>query len=173
MNRCLTPRWLRRPLAVASLTAMPALSCTDALLNVPDPDIVLGANSASAALGLSNGAVLRLTQAVSGTQGPDALFMFGGLLTDEWRSGDTFIQRNTMDQRIWDPNNTFNAGPFRNLNRVRTQAALAIDGLRTYLPTSLADIARMFDFVGYNPVLMGERYGNGGPRRGFSGPAGG
>ena len=169
MNRCLTPRWLRRPLAVASLTAMPALSCTDTLLNVTDPDIVLGANSASAALGLSNGAVLRLTQAVSGTQGPDALFMFGGLLTDEWRSGDTFIQRNTMDQRIWDANNTFNAGPFRNLNRVRTQALLAIDGLRQYLPDSVAAIARMFAFLGYTEVLLGEHYCNGIPLSGISG----
>jgi len=169
MNRYLTLRWLRPPLAVAGLVAFPALSCTDTLLNVTDPDIVLGANSASAALGLSNGAVLRLTQAVSGTQGPDALFMFGGLLTDEWRSGDTFIQRNTMDQRIFDQNNTFNAGPFRNLNRVRTQALLAIDGLRTYLPDSAAAVARMFDFLGYTEVLLGEHYCNGIPLSGISG----
>ena len=169
MNRYLTLRCLRRPLAVAGLVALPALACTDTLLNVTDPDIVLGANSASAALGLSNGAVLRLAQAVSGTQGPDALFMFGGLLTDEWRSGDTFIQRNTMDQRIWDPNNTFNAGPFRNLNRVRTQALLAIDGLRTYLPDSVAAIARMFAFLGYTEVLLGEHYCNGIPLSGISG----
>jgi hypothetical protein len=148
---------------------LPALACTDTLLNVTDPDIVLGANSASAALGLSNGAVLRLAQAVSGTQGPDALFMFGGLLTDEWRSGDTFIQRNTMDQRIWDQNNTFNAGPFRNLNRVRTQSLLAIDGLRTYLPDSAAAVARMFAFLGYTEVLLGEHYCNGIPLSGISG----
>src|SRR5437879_8886650 len=169
MNRYLTLRWLRPPLAVAGLVALPALSCTDTLLNVTDPDIVLGANSAAAANGVLSGALLRRAQAVSGTRGPDALFMFGGLLTDEWRSGDTFIQRNTQDQRIWDPNNTFNAGPFRNLNRVRTQAALAVDGLRTYVPTGLADIARMFDFVGYTQVLMGEHYCNGVPLSGFSG----
>jgi hypothetical protein len=169
MNRYLTLRWLRRPLAVAGLVALPALACTDTLLNVTDPDIILQANSASSATALANGAVLRLTQAVSGTQGPDALFLFGGLLTDEWRSGDTFIQRNSMDQRIWDPNNTFNAGPFRNINRVRTQALLAIDGLRTYLPASLADIARMFDFLGYTQVLMGEHYCNGVPLSSISG----
>jgi len=156
-------------LVLACFLALPGLACTDTLLNVTDPDIIVAANSASAAQGLANGAVLRLAQAVSGTQGPDALFMFGGLLTDEWRSGDTFIQRNTMDQRIWDPNNTFNAGPFRNLNRVRTQAALAIDGLRTYLPTALADIARMFDFIAYTQVLMGEHYCNGVPLSSISG----
>src|SRR5438874_2318966 len=169
MTSYLKHRQLRRSLALACLVALPALACTDTLLNVTDPDIVQRANSASADNGLLNGAVLRLAQAVSGTQGPDALFMFGGLLTDEWRSGDTFIQRNTQDQRIWDPSNTFNAGPFRNLNRVRTQAALAVDGLRTYVPTGLADIARMFDFVGYTQVLMGEHYCNGVPLSGFSG----
>jgi hypothetical protein len=169
MFRYLARLPLRTPLALACVLALPALGCTDTLLNVTDPDIVLGANSAASAIGLANGAVLRLTQAVSGTQGPDALFMFGGLLTDEWRSGDTFIQRNTMDQRIWDPTNTFNAGPFRNLNRVRTQALLAIDGLRTYQPDSLAAIARMFAFLGYTEVLLGEHYCNGIPLSGVSG----
>ena len=169
MNRYLRPRWLRRPIVLAGLAALPVLACNDTLLNVTDPDIVLGANSASAALGLTNGAVLRLAQAVSGTQGPDALFAFGGLLTDEWRSGDTFIQRNTMDQRIFDYNNTFNAGPFRNLNRVRTQALLAIDGLRAYLPSNYSDIARMFTFLAYTEVLLGEHYCNGVPLSGISG----
>src|SRR5881396_2378009 len=169
MTRYLLLRQLRRPLVLACLVVPPALACTDTLLNVTDPDIILGANSASSAIGLSNGAVLRLAQAVSGTQGPDALFMFGGLLTDEWRSGDTFIQRNTMDQRIWDPTNTFNAGPFRNLNRVRTQALLAIDGLRAYLPSNYSDIARMFTFLAYTEVLLGEHYCNGVPLSGISG----
>src|SRR5439155_9803217 len=48
-------------------------------------------------------------------------------------------------------------------------AALGVDGLRTYVPTGLADIARMFDFVGYTQVLMGEHYCNGVPLSGFSG----
>ena len=169
MTRYLLLRQLRRPLVLACLVVLAALACTDTLLNVTDPDITLAANSASSAIGLSNGAVLRLAQAVSGTQGPDALFMFGGLLTDEWRSGDTFIQRNTMDQRIWDPTNTINAGPFRNLNRVRTQALLAIDGLRSYQPDSVAAIARMFDFLAYTQVLLGEHYCNGIPLSGISG----
>src|SRR5258706_1564448 len=169
MFRYLTRLPLRTPLALACVLALPALGCTDTLLNVTDPDIVLGANSAASEIGLANATVLRLAQAVSGTQGPDALFMFGGLLTDEWRSGDTFIQRNTMDQRIWDPNNAFNAGPFRNLNRVRTQALLAIDGLRTYLPDSAAAVARMFGFLGYTEVVLGEHYCNGIPLSGISG----
>src|SRR5207247_9086937 len=125
MTSYLMHRQLRRPLALACLVALPALACTDTLLNVTDPDIVQGANSASAANGLLNGAVLRLAQPAGGTQGPDALFMVGGLLTGEGRSGDTFIQRNTQDARSWDPNNTLNAGPLRHLNRARPPSAPA------------------------------------------------
>src|SRR5947208_5281137 len=98
MTSYLKHRQLRRSLALACLVALPALACTDTLLNVTDPDIVQGANSASAANGLLNGAVLRLAQAVSGTQGPDALFMFGGLLTDEWRSDRKSTRLNSSHQ---------------------------------------------------------------------------
>ncbi len=154
---------VRRVLGLLGLAVTaPLFGCKD-FLSVTDPDIILQANSAASAVSLHNGAVLRLAQAVSGTQGPDALFMFGGLLADEWRSGDTFVQRNNQDQRIWDPTNTFNAGPFRNLNRVRTQARAAINGLRTYSPTPLTNVGRMFAFTAYVDVLMGEHYCNGIP----------
>jgi hypothetical protein len=136
-------------------------------LEVNDPDIILEetleASSASGAIGLHNGAIFRLEQATAGTQQPDALFVFGGLLADEWQSGDTFIQRNTMDQRIWDPKNTFHAGPYRNLNRVRVLAEGAIVGLRAFKPTPATNIGRMFAFIAYVEALMGEHYCNGTP----------
>jgi len=142
-------------------------ACTKDLLKVTDPDIipddVLKASSASGALGLHNGAILRLEQATAGTQSPDALFVFGGLLTDEWQSGDTFIQRNTMDQRIWDPQNTFNSGPYRNLNRVRVLSEAAIVALRQYKPTPATNIGRMFAFQAFVQTLIGEHYCNGTP----------
>src|SRR6266487_4227042 len=132
-------------------------ACTKDLLKVTDPDIILDetlkASSASGALGLHNGAILRLEQATAGTQGPDALFVFGGLLTDEWQSGDTFIQRNTMDQRIWDPQNTFNAGPYRNVNRVRVLSEAAINALRQYKPVPATNIARMFALISYDSMF--------------------
>src|SRR3954463_5029968 len=134
-------------------------ACTKELLEVTDPDIIpdetLKASSASGAQGLHNGAILRLAQATAGTQQPDALFVFGGLLADEWQSGDTFIQRNTMDQRIWDPQNTFNAGPYRNLNRVRVMAEAAIVALREFRPDPATNVARMFAFIAYVEALMG------------------
>ncbi len=169
MMRYLSSAWLGRTLGWVSIAAaLPLVGCKD-FLGVPAPDIILQANSPSAAIALHNGAVLRLAQAVSGTQGPDALFLFGGLLTDEWRSGDTFIQRNTMDQRIWNPTNTFNAGPFRSLNRVRTQAQAAIDGLRAYAPSPSANIGRMFALTAYVETLLAEHYCNGVPLSSLSG----
>ena len=163
MTRYSTPRRRQRPPGLVGLALTLSLFACKDFLSVTDPDIILQANSAASAVSLHNGAVLRLAQAVSGTQGPDALFMFGGLLADEWRSGDTFVQRNNQDQRIWDPTNTFNAGPFRNLNRVRTQARAAIDGLRAYSPTPLTNVGRMFALTAYVEVLLGEHYCNGIP----------
>src|SRR2546430_17320382 len=110
MTSYLTLRHLWKPKVLACLVVLPALACTDTLLNVTDPDIVLGANSASSAIGLSNGAVLRLAQAVSGTQGPDALFVFGGLLTDEGRGGGEVLHPDTMEQRRWVPQNNRKPG---------------------------------------------------------------
>ena len=144
--------------------AAPLVSCDSNILSVTDPDIILDARSASGAVALKNGVLLRLAQAVNGVQGPDALFVFAGLVTDEWRSGDTFVQRNNQDQRIWDPTNTFNADPYRRLNRVRVEGSAAIDAIRQYLPPdSTYLVGRMFALTAYVNTLIGEHYCNGTP----------
>jgi len=143
--------------------------CDLGLLEVNDPDIVLTANNAAGARALRNGVVLRLSQAVNGTQGPDALFVFSGLMADEFRSGDTFVQRNNQDQRIFQPENTFNAGPFRSLNRIRTEAEGATRAFRAYLPDSLLGPAAMFALTAYSEALMGELYCDGTPLSGIQG----
>jgi starch-binding outer membrane protein, SusD/RagB family len=68
-----------------------------------------------------------------------------------------------MDQRIWYPENTFNSGPYRNLNRVRVLAEAAIAALRQYKPTPATNIGRMFAFIAYVETLIGEHYCNGTP----------
>lgn len=139
------------------------LGCGGDILKVEDPDIILEANSAAGAQALRNGVFLRLSQAVNGTQGPDALFVFSGLMADEWRSGDTFVQRNNQDQRVFQPDNTFNAGPFRSLNRIRVEGVRAMAALRQYLPDSSNAVASLFALTAYSQVLMGELYCNGTP----------
>lgn len=143
---------------------LPAGCDPDDILDVEDPDIVIEPpKTASGAIALKNGVFRRLAEAVSGTQSPDALFLFAGLLTDEWRSGDTFVQRNNQDQRIFQPDNTFNAGPYRNLNRVRTQAKMAIDALRDLAPDPVSNVGMMFAIVAYVETLIAEHYCNGTP----------
>src|SRR3989454_12059161 len=68
-----------------------------------------------------------------------------------------------MDQRIWDPQNTFHAGPFRAINRVRVQAGAAIRALRQYQPSPVVNIGRMFALIAYVEVLAGECYWHGLP----------
>src|SRR5205809_1599025 len=164
-------RWL-----VGLAVTLPAQGCIHDILNVTDPDIVteetLRANTAVGAMALHSGTIFRLAQATAGTgigAGADPLFLFGGLITDEWLSGDTFIQRNTEDQRIFDDRNTFNAPPFRAINRVRVQARAAIDALRQYQPSPATSIARMFAFIAYVEVLAGEHYCNGVPLSSYVG----
>lgn len=139
------------------------------ILDVTDPDIIPTVTSASGALALRNGVILRLEQATAGIQGPDALFVYGGLLADEYRSGDTFVQRNDMDQRRVDPTNTFLAGPFRSLSRVRVEGAAAVNALRTYLPTPQSNIGLMHALIAYSLNLSGEYYCNGVPLSYLSG----
>ncbi len=163
MTPSITTPWLRRGIALVALTlAAPLAACSD-VLSTTDPDIILEANSASGALALKNGVLLRLAQTLNGVQGPDAFFVYSGLVTDEWRSGDTFVQRNNQDQRIWDPTNTFNADPYRRLNRVRVEGEAAIRALRRYVPDSTFLVGRMFALAAYVEALIGENYCNGTP----------
>src|SRR5437762_5427290 len=149
---------------VACATVLPLQGCDTHVLDVTDPDIILQANSASGALALKNGVLFRLEQTVGGVQGgPEALFVYGALITDEWRSGDTFVQRNNQDQRIWEPTNTFNPGAYRGLNRVRVEASRAIPALRQYVPDSTFYVGQMFALTAYVEVLIGEHYCNGTP----------
>src|SRR2546426_12750273 len=78
-----------------------------------------------------------------------------------------------MDQRIWDPQNTFHAAPFRAINRVRVQAGAAIKALRQYQPSPVVNISRMFALIAYVEVLAGGHYCNGIPLRRFVGSRGG
>src|SRR5207244_323960 len=166
MARHHLPRSLRAPSVVGLAALLPLLGCNSlGLLDVTNPDIIPTVHSASGALALRNGVVLRLAEVTAGIggNGPDNLFIYGGLLADEYRSGDTFVQRNDMDQRRWDPTNTFLAGPFRDLNRVRVSGASAIDALRTYAPTPASNIGLMFAFIAFADNLAGEYYCNGIP----------
>src|SRR5207245_4111840 len=155
-----------RALGLMGLAALwPLQGCTHDLLQVTNPDIIEIVNTPSGALALKNGVILRLEQVTAGLggNGPDNLFIYGGLLADEWRSGDTFVQRNDMDQRLFDPTNTFLAGPFRSLKRVRVEGQTAISKLRQYSPSPASNIGLMFALTAFVENLAGEYSCNGIP----------
>jgi hypothetical protein len=143
-----------------AVLALPVAGCENALLEFKDPDIITNAESASGALALRNGVIQRLNGATSGGEG---LWFFGGLVTDEWRSGDTFEQRNTSDQRSILTTNSFLDDQLLALNRVRIQGEQAIASLRKYSPTPTSNIGLMFAATAYAINLEGEHYCNGIP----------
>ncbi len=150
----------------ASLLAVGSLAACEGVLEVTDPDIILEAGSASGAIALKNGVVLRLAQATSGGE----FFVYSGLLADEWISGDTFEQRNSADQRTIAVSNSFLAGQFRNLGRIRNQAQAAIVSLRQFQPTPTANIGTMFAMLAFAENQIGETYCNGIPFSETQGP---
>ena len=174
LNR-LRPR-ATKLLGVVALAATVACS-SDEILSVEDPDIIDPANlnTASAALALRAGVQLRIAQATTGTAptggttgtlqtgGNESLALLGGLLADEYRSGDTFEQRNTTDQRTLIPQNTFLAHPLRAAQRIRQEARAAVDLLREYAPQPAAYQAQMFASSALSAVLIAEHFCNGVP----------
>lgn len=154
------PTYLRRWGALGALALGLGLTGCNSVLDVNDPDIITNASSASGAVALRNGVLLRFAQA---TSGDESLFLMGGLLTDEWRSGDTFEQRNTTDQRSVVVTNSFLGGQLRAVNRVRVEGRSAIDALRQFAPTPAANIGLMFAVGAFTTNQAGESYCNGIP----------
>src|SRR6185503_1701103 len=83
---------------VASAIGMSACDPREELLEPQNPGLIdpSQVNSAEAADALRIGALGSLK---SQTGGGETLWMYGGLITDEWKSADTFLQRNETDQR--------------------------------------------------------------------------
>ena len=147
--------------ATAAATLLAACSA-DEILDVTDPDIVdpTTLENASGAQSQRAGVSRRLAQM---TTGGESMVLLGGLLTDEWRSGDTFEQRNTTDQRTLIPQNSFLAPPLRSAQRVRTEARATIAGLREFQPQPAVYQGQMFAFSAFAANMLAEHYCNGIP----------
>ena len=105
LNRRLPLRRSRGVLAAAVL-ALGAAACSsiDDALDVTDPDIINPGDvrSAAGADAVRLGALARFNGSTSGDNGGssgESLWMYTGLFTDEFRSGDTFNQRDQTDKR--------------------------------------------------------------------------
>lgn len=172
MNSYIRPSRAIAAIVVAGGIALTACnqSVTDALLTATDPDIINPANvnSPEGAEGLRLGVVQRLTTmtgaAPANTEG---VWFMSGMLVDEWKSGDTFIQRDETDKRTIALDNSIVTAGYRYIHQTRIAANQALDALRKYPPSSTATanayIAQMQFIRGYAELLSADNFCNGQP----------
>jgi hypothetical protein len=154
-----------RVLAVAAGLAVlvPVASCSrDDLLKVTDPDIVNASNldSPDGAEGLRVGAIARFKLM---TALDESSWFYGGLLVDEWKSSDTFTQRDETDQRNVTVENSLVTVAYRQIHRARVLAYQALGKLRTYKPTAVGEIGEMWFVKGYAEMQSAADFCNGQP----------
>ncbi|MEO8000201.1 MAG: hypothetical protein ABI852_22315, partial [Gemmatimonadaceae bacterium] len=137
-------------------------SFRDNLLEPQQPGVIGpdATQSATAADALRKGAVSRLRTA---TVGGEAVWMLGGLMADEWKTGDTFSQRNETDQRIVQTNNANVAGMYVALQRTRGAAYDAIGALKAFIPDTTSKQAQMYWVLGGAELALAENFCSGVP----------
>ena len=139
---------VRIPAALAAVAFVAACSSfRDDLLEPQQPGIIGpdATQSPTAADALRKGAVSRLRLA---TVGGESIWMLTGLMADEWKSGDTFTQRNETDQRVVQINNGNVSGMYISLHRARGASYDALFALRQFIPDTLSKQAQMYWIMG-------------------------
>jgi hypothetical protein len=165
-TRALRPRFREAALRVSVATIAGAslvmLACNPTeVLEVTDPDIInpSDVSSPAGANAARIGALARLNVA---TSGGESLLLLGGLFSDEWNNGDSFIARQEIDQRVITPQNSFLTDANRSLHRARLSAEQAVGLLRKYSPTAPGwQVAEMYMVEAYVENLAAEHYCNG------------
>lgn len=117
---------------------------------------VSGPDTASAMLHLRNitaGGTL-------GTNTTDGLWLLGGLMTDEWKSSDTFSQRNDIDRRVVADLDVLAQTQLKEVFRTRADAIGAIP-LLVATNASSSSIGQMYFVIGYAELLIAENFCNG------------
>jgi starch-binding outer membrane protein, SusD/RagB family len=148
-------------IAVAAAAGLVTTACDTDLLVVETPDIIdpSDVNSAAGANAVRLGALARFIQATTGTE---SLLLLGGLFTDEWVNGDTFIARHEIDRRQVPEDNTFLTTAARNLHRARLSAAQTIALMGRWMPTAPGwQVAEMHFVLAYLENLAAEHYCDG------------
>ena len=160
VHRSSAARW--RQAMLGNAVALAVSSCdTTEFLGVEDPDIINPSNvqSAAGANAVRLGAIARLTSASSGGE---SFLLLGGLFTDEWINGDSFIGRQEVDQRTITVQNSFVTDATRNLHRARLSAQQAVELLAEFAPTAPGwQPAEMYFVQAYVENLAAEHFCNG------------
>jgi len=157
----------RPVIAVALAMGLAGCNLKDTLLEPQQPGVIQpdAVESAVAADALRKGALGRLKDATEGGNG-GGLWSMSGLLADEWKSGDTFIQRVETDQRIIQNNNAELIDEFRAQHRARQGARDAINAIekfRAFIPAADLYAAQMWWVMGHVEMQLAENWCSGVP----------
>jgi len=156
-------RMAQAVIALSAVALVPACSSVrDQLVDPEQPGVISpeAVQSATAADALRKGALGRLKSA---TGGGESAWMLGGLITDEWKSGDTFSQRNETDQRSVQTNNAQVIPMYQSMHRARGAARDAINALAKFIPDTASKQAQMYWVMGYAEMELAENFCNGIP----------
>ncbi len=158
-----SPYRIRVGLALSALTL--AASCSsvrDSLLEPQQPGVIgpEATESPTAADALRKGALSRLRAA---TVGGESIWLLAGLLADEWKSGDTFSQRNETDQRVVQTNNANVSSMYVTQHRARGAAYDALAALRKFAPDTVSKQAQMYWVMGVAELGLAENFCSGVP----------
>jgi hypothetical protein len=151
-----------RHVVLFGAVALGSISCSsDSFLGIEDPDIINPSNveSAAGANAVRLGALARLN---SSTSGGESMLLLGGLFTDEWINGDSFIGRQEVDQRTITVQNSFVTDASRLLHRARLAGQQAIELLGEFNPTAPGwQPAEMYFVQAYVENIAAEHFCNG------------
>lgn len=140
------------------------------LLSPQQPNVIAPGDiqSATGAEGLYVGAIGRFTVALNGSpnnsgSNQEAAWNWAGLFTDEFKSVDTFSQRNDADQRNLQDNDALVTQIWAGLQQGRGYARTAADALVKFEPTAKAKIGEMYFDMGFLELTLGQEFCNGIP----------
>jgi starch-binding outer membrane protein, SusD/RagB family len=148
--------------AIAAALLLGACDMSTELLEATDPDIISPEviTTPEAADALRIGALARLRTV---TSGGESMWLLGGLLVDEWKSSDTFSQRNETDQRLVQESNGNVQGALRDVYRARTNAREALNALVQFAPNNRVGQSQMYFTIGFAELTLAENFCNGTP----------
>jgi hypothetical protein len=151
--------------SLAGLGALQACRATD-LLETRDPDLIFpeDLDNLQGAEGLRLGALSRLrTLAGGGGSGGENVWLYSGLLADEFGSSSTFTQNDETDKRTVLVNNSLVTSHFRDYHRARVAALAALDALRKHKADDVVSAAEMFFVKGFAEMSLAQDFCNGVP----------
>jgi hypothetical protein len=152
--------------AACGLLAIPGCNLKDTLLEPQQPGLIKPGdlNSATGAEAVRTGALERLQRLTGGgNNNQENIWLLSGLFTDEFKSSDTFSQRNETDQRSIQTNNAQIQSEYTVAQQVRGFARDAIKFLGLYVPTVPAEQGQMWFAMGFAELQLSENFCNGIP----------